>query len=110
MARIALLALVTVGLAACSQNEAGKKVITEQCIADGGIVEVCECLARESDAKLDKPLFDIIVMGAQGMDVETAERIEELEPQQKAKLATVAPQILNACGAEGYLATSGAGS
>lgn len=98
------------GLAACSQNEAGKKVITEQCIADGGIVEVCECLARETDAKLEKPLFDIIVMGAQGLDVETAERIEELDPSQKAKLATVAPQILNTCGAEGYLANGSLGS
>lgn len=107
MARLSLLALAALGLAACSQNEAGKKVITEQCIADGETVEVCECLARESDAKLDKELFDIVVLGAQGADEETAARIEDLEPSQKAKLSLTAPEILRACGAKDYLATGG---
>ena len=78
MARLALLTLVALGLAACSQNEVGKKVITEQCIAEGETVEVCECFAKTSDEKLDKELFDIVVLGAQGEDIETAERIEEL--------------------------------
>ena len=104
MARLALLALVTLGLAACSQNEVGKKVITEQCIAEGETVEICECFAKTSDEKLDKELFDIIVLGAQGEDSETEKMIEELSSQQKAKLSAVAREVITTCGAEGYLA------
>ena len=104
MARLALLALVTLGLAACSQNEVGKKVITEQCIAEGETVEVCECFAKASDEKLDKELFDIIVLGAQGEDSETEKMVEELTPAQKAKLSAVTREVVTSCGAEGYLA------
>ena len=106
MARLALLALVALGLAACSQNEVGKKVITEQCIAEGETVEVCECFAKTSDEKLDKELFDIIVLGAQGEDSETEKMIEELSNQQKAKLSAVTREVITTCGAEGYLAAS----
>ena len=59
-----LLPFAALGLAACSQNEVGKKVITEQCIAEGETVEVCECFAKTSNEKLDKELFDIVVLGA----------------------------------------------
>ena len=106
MARLAFLGIAAFGLAACSQNEVGKKVITEQCIAEGETVEVCECFARTSDEKLDKELFDIIVLGAQGEDSETEKMIEELSSQQKAKLSAVAREVITTCGAEGYLAAS----
>ena len=104
MARLLLIGIAALGLAACSQNEVGKKVITEQCIAEGETVEVCECFARTSDEKLDKELFDIIVLGAQGEDSETEKMIEELSSQQKAKLSAVAREVITTCGAEGYLA------
>jgi len=106
MARLAFLGFVALGLAACSQNEVGKKVITEQCIAEGETVEVCECFAKTSDEKLDKELFDIIVLGAQGEDAETEKIVEELSPSQKAKLSAVTREVVTSCGAEGYLAAS----
>jgi len=104
MARLAFLGIAAFGLAACSQNEVGKKVITEQCIAEGETVEVCECFAKASDEKLDKELFDIIVLGAQGEDSETEKMVEELTSAQKAKLSAVTREVVTSCGAEGYLA------
>jgi len=104
MARLARIALAVAGLAACSQNEAGKKVIAEQCIAEGETVEVCECFAKVSDQKLDKELFDIVVLGAQGEDSETEKMVEELAPALKGKLAVAVREVINTCGAEGYLA------
>jgi hypothetical protein len=106
MARFFLIALLGFGLAACSQNEHGKKVITEQCIAGGEAVEVCECLAKEADAKLDQDLFDIVVLGARGASEETEARMVELDPQARAKFAAAVPQIIRSCGGQGYLAGS----
>ncbi len=106
MARLTLIAIAALVLAGCSQNEAGKKVITEQCIADGEAIEVCECIAKEADAKLDQDLFDIVVLGAQGADLDTARLVSELDPQQQSKFTVTVRQLLNSCGAEGYLAGS----
>ena len=106
MARFTFIAIAGLALAACSQNEAGKKVITEQCIADGEAIEVCECIAKEADAKLEQGLFDIVVLGAQGSDLETARMISELDPQQQAKFTASVRQVLDGCSAEGYLAGS----
>jgi hypothetical protein len=103
MARLTLMTLLALGLAACSQNEQGRKVIAEQCIAGGWTVEVCECLARESDARLDPPMFEAIVLGAQGNMAEADLAMQELDPQARGKFAVVVPQILKTCGAEGYL-------
>lgn len=106
MARLLLIGIAALGLAACSQNEVGKKVITEQCIAEGETVEVCECFARTSDEKLDKELFAIVVLGAQGEDGETEKMIEELSPPQKARFTAAVREVISTCGAEGYLAGS----
>lgn len=106
MARLIFIAAAGLVIAACSQNEAGKKVITEQCIADGEAIEVCECIAKEADAKLDQGLFDIVVLGAQGADLDTARLISELDPQQQAKFTMGVRQLLDSCGAKGYLAGS----
>jgi biotin synthase-related radical SAM superfamily protein len=85
-------------LAGCSPNEQGKKVITEQCIADGEAIEVCECLAATSAEKLDKPMFDMVVLGAQGAEAEVAGRMEELAPELRTKFAVVAAEISRTCG------------
>jgi hypothetical protein len=99
------LAAIALALSGCSQNEQGKKVIEAQCIAGGGAEDVCACLARTSAERLDKELFDIVVLGAQGEDIETAERIEELSPELENKLTLVVPEIIKSCGAESYLVT-----
>jgi Ni,Fe-hydrogenase maturation factor len=98
-----LLALAAFALGACSQNEQGRKTIEAQCIAGGGAEDVCACLATTSAEKLDKELFDIVVLGAQGEDVETAERIEELSPELENKMTMAIPEIIKSCGAESYL-------
>lgn len=99
MARLALIALVAVAaLAACSRNEPGRKLITERCLSTGETTEVCECLARESDAKLDQPLFDLVVLGARGEAEEAELAMQELDNQMKIKFATLVPQIRKGCG------------
>jgi hypothetical protein len=99
MARLAFLGLAAAAaLGACSQNEQGRKLITERCLANGLETEVCECLARESDSKLDQPLFELVVLGARG-EVEEAElALQELDGQMKAKFAALVPQIRKGCG------------
>lgn len=99
MRRLAASAILLVLLAGCNPNEKGIKVITEQCIADGEAVAVCECLGKTSAAKLDKDLFDMVVLGAQGAEQEVAGRMEELAPELKAKFAVVIPQIRRECDA-----------
>ena len=98
-----LLALAVLALAACSQNEQGRKTIEAQCIAGGGAEDVCACLAKTSAERLDKEIFDIVVLGAQGEDIETAERIAELPPALENEMSTVIPEIIKSCGAESYL-------
>lgn len=99
MARLALIALVAAtALVGCSRNESGRKLITERCLASGETTEVCECLARESDARLDQPLFDLVVLGARGEAEEAELAMQELDNQMKSKFATLAPQIRKGCG------------
>lgn len=98
--------LIALVLAACSRNETGKKVIAEQCIAEGEAVEVCECFAKVSDEKLEKDMFDIVVLGAQGEDGETERLMQELSPSQKAHFSAAVREVIATCGAEGYLAGS----
>lgn len=103
---LVMLAATASALAACSRNETGKKVIAEQCIAEGETVEVCECFAKNTDEKLDKDLFDIVVLGAQGEDGETEKLMQELTPTQKAHFTAAVREVIATCGAEGYLAAS----
>lgn len=105
MRRQVFLLLAFAAIGACSQNEQGKRVIEAQCIAGGGAEDVCACLAKTSAERLDKELFDIVVLGAQGEDLETAERIAELTPELEDKLTLVVPEIIKTCGAESYLVT-----
>lgn len=103
--RIAL-ALAVIALGACSsENEQSRKVIEAQCIAGGGAEDVCACLGKTSVERLDRELLEIVVLGAQGEDMETADRIAELPPELGNKLSVVVPQIIKQCGAESYLVT-----
>jgi hypothetical protein len=98
MRRLAALLAGFALLAACSQNEHGKRVITEQCIADGRPIEVCECLGRTTAERLEPELFDMVVLGAKGEDSETAARMEELSPERRAKFSVTIPEIMRTCG------------
>ena len=104
--RLVSFALIAGGVAGCSQNDTGKRVIAEQCIAEGETVEVCECFAKTSDEKLEKEMFDIVVLGAQGEDGETEKLMQELSPSQKAHFSAAVREVISTCGGEGYLAGS----
>jgi hypothetical protein len=106
MARLPLITMVALALAGCSQNDVGRKVIAEQCIAEGETVEVCECFAKGSVEKLDKEMIDIVVLGAQGEDGETERLMQELSPSQKAHFTAAVREVISTCGGEGYLAGS----
>jgi hypothetical protein len=107
MRRVAASLLVLSILAGCSQNEEGKKAIADQCLVNGEAPEVCECLAKTSAEKLDPALFEIVVLGAKGEDLLTAQRMEELTPDMQARFSLTIPQILRECGTQGYLAGGG---
>lgn len=107
MARLPLITMVALAaLAGCSQNDVSRKVIAEQCIAEGETIEVCECFAKTSAEKLDKDLLDIVVLGAQGEDGETEKLMQELSPSQKAHFTAAVREVISSCGGEGYLAGS----
>ena len=104
MRRLAGSLIALTALAGCSQNEEGKKAIADQCLINGEAPEVCKCLARTSADKLDPALFEIVVLGAKGEDLEVSQRMEGLTPDLQARFSLTIPQILRECGTQGYLA------
>jgi hypothetical protein len=91
-------------LAACSQNAPGRAAITDRCIAGGEAPEVCRCFAEESSRKLEGDMFQIVVLGAQGEETETDRLLKELPADRQQKFSLVMREIVQSCGAEGYLA------
>ncbi len=107
MARLPLISMVALAaVAGCSQNDVSRKVIAEQCIAEGETIEVCECFAKTSAERFEKDMLDIIVLGAQGEDGETEKLMQELSPSQKAHFTAAVREVITTCGGEGYLAGS----
>ena len=51
--------------------------------------------------KLDKPMFDMVVLGAQGAEAEVAGRMEELPPELRTKFAVVIAEIRQCANARG---------
>ncbi len=84
-------------LAACSQNDEGRKVIADRCVADGGTDEVCQCLADESAKRLDQDMFDIVVLGAQGDDKETEIQIGELAKDRQLIFVAKVEEVRRGC-------------
>jgi hypothetical protein len=106
MARWMPAASVMVLLAACSQSEPGRTAIVDRCVAGGETPEICKCLADESSRQLDGDMFDLVVLGAQGEEMETDRRMKELAPERQARFAARMRQIIRGCGADGYVAGS----
>jgi hypothetical protein len=103
MARIALFLVAVAALAACSQNEAERKLVADRCVADGESEPVCKCLADESAKKLDGELFKIVVLGAKGEDKETDAQIKELPKDKQLLFTAVTREVARGCGANDYL-------
>lgn len=108
MRRFAVLLALSAAAAGCNPNATGSKVIAEQCIADGESIEMCECLGKESAERLDQPLFDLVVLGAQGAEAEAAARMEEMPADLKMRFSAVIPEIRRTCEAVAAAATDGA--
>ena len=104
MLRKATLVLLLVGLTACDQNAGGKETIANRCIAGGEAPEICRCFADESSSRLEGDLFQIVVLGAQGMETETDRLMKELPADRQADFSSAMREIVRTCGAEGYLA------
>jgi hypothetical protein len=106
MLRKATLVLLFAGLSACDQNGAGREAIANRCIAGGEAPEICRCFADESSRRLEGDLFQIVVLGAQGMETETDRLMKELPADRQADFTSAMREIVKACGAEGYLGDS----
>ena len=104
MLRQATLVLCLLGLSACDQNGSGREVIANRCVAGGEAPEICRCFADESSKRLEGDLFQIVVLGAQGMETETDRLMKELPADRQAEFSSSMREIVQACGAEGYLA------
>jgi hypothetical protein len=95
--------LAMLALAACNQNGPGRAAITDRCITGGEKPEVCKCFADESSRRLDRAMFELIVLGAQGQDTVAEQRLRELGPESQGAFSTVVRGIIRGCGGEAYL-------
>lgn len=93
-------------LAACSQNGPGRAAITDRCIAGGEKAEVCKCFADESSRRLDRTMFDLVVLGAQGREGEAEQQMKALGPERQSAFSAVVRGIIRGCGGEAYLVAS----
>lgn len=99
----ALLAALST-LAACSRDGPGRAVIVDRCVAGGESPEICKCLADTSSQRLEPDMFELVVLGAQGEENKTDERIQEMTPERQAQFSELMGGIIRSCGAQGYLA------
>jgi hypothetical protein len=98
---VAVCALLT--LAACSASGPGREAIADRCVAGGEKPEVCQCFAEESSRRLEKSMFELVVLGAQGRDAEAETRIKALGPERQGAFSTIVRGIIRGCGGEAYL-------
>ncbi len=94
-------AVLAVGLmsGACSVDDTGRKAIIDACLKGGQPDDVCTCLAKESARRLDKPMYEVVVLGAQGNEIETDRIMATLTPAAAQKFASTTQSIARTCGA-----------
>jgi hypothetical protein len=94
-------ALLAAGLVAggCSVDDTGQKAIVDACLKSGQQGDVCSCLAKESERRLDKPMYQLVVLGAQGNESETDRIMATLTPAAAQKFAGTTQSIAKTCGA-----------
>ena len=94
-------ALLVAGLigGACGADDTGRKAIVDACLKGGQPDGVCTCLAKESAQRLDKPMYEVVVLGAQGNEAETDRIMATLTPAAAQKFVSTAQSIARACGA-----------
>jgi hypothetical protein len=94
-------ALLVAGLVAgaCSADDSGRKAIIDACLKGGQPDGVCSCLAKESARRLDKPMYEVVVLGAQGNEAETDRIMATLTPAAAQKFISTTQSIARTCGA-----------
>jgi hypothetical protein len=94
-------ALLAAGLlaGACSADDSGGKAIVDACLKSGQQEAVCSCLAKESAKRLDKPMYQVVVLGAQGNESETDRIMATLTPAAAQKFVSTTQVIAKTCGA-----------
>lgn len=90
--------LVAVGLAACSDGS-GRKVIIDACLRSAQASGVCSCLAGESEKQLEKPMFNVVVLGAEGNSAEADRLLAAMTPAAQQKFTDTTKAIAHTCGA-----------
>ncbi len=88
-------------LVACGQNDAGRAAIVQRCLDGGEAADVCQCLAYQSARKLDREMFDLVVLGAVGEEAETDLMVAEMSPERQTKFAAAIREITQTCRAAG---------
>ncbi len=105
--RVVIWAVAAAGLAlsACSGG-GGKAALVEACVNDGQEKKTCDCMADEFEQKLDKDVFNALVLGAQGKDEEAEKILSELPMEKQFSVATAAMEATMKCGLGGATAGS----
>jgi hypothetical protein len=106
MARRFLAFAALAALTACSQDGPGRAAIVDRCVAGGETPEICKCLADSSSQKLDDDMFELVILGAQGEQAKTDQRLKEMSPERQTRFTLSMREIVRGCGAQGYLAGS----
>lgn len=99
----ALAAGVCLAAAACSGASSDRTVIAGSCARDGGVQSTCDCLARESVKRFEKPSLEAVVLGAQGQDAEADKIMASLTADESARFRMALVDIVAACKADDYV-------
>lgn len=99
MVRWSPIVAALLAVAACSGDESGRRAIVDACLKGGQPEGVCLCLSREAERRLDKPMFDVVVLGAQGNETETDRIMATLTPAAAQKFSSTTQAIARTCGA-----------
>lgn len=89
--------------AGCGAPTDTRVIITDTCVKDGGEPDVCDCLGRESVARLDEDSLDAVVFGALGEDIEADSVLAEMGDVGQARFRSGMAAVLRVCGAEDYV-------
>lgn len=95
MSKWLVVAASILALAACG---GGKAAMVKSCVDDGTNQKTCECIATELEEKLDKDVFDALVLGAQGRDEAAKVALEKLPANQQFSVVTTTMGAAMKCG------------
>jgi hypothetical protein len=90
--------MVSLGALALAGCGGGKAAMVKSCVDDGTDRKTCDCIASELERKLDKDVFDAMVLGAQGRDEAAKAAMDKLPIEKQFSIATGAMSAAMTCG------------